>query len=217
MKKQVIFTATGFLLAVLSFSSCKKSTSSGPDVSASIKGKTWTGEQNYTGKSVEPISIEFAEGGSLSYHEVKGDFDGTWKLDGTKLTINVDGSLAFKADVSTDDRLTGIVNSDVNGRTLNNANLNIGDDKPLDGTAWQATGVGFKFKAGNLVDLIFGNNLASPPTYPNMTYVRKGKSIRFFALPTYKWFMTVNSSTSMKGANLAPGDPFVYAFLSIKQ
>jgi len=157
MKKQVIFTAIGFLMAALSFSSCKKSTS-GPDVSASIKGKTWTGEQNYAGKSVEPISIEFAEGGSLSYHEVKGDFDGTWKLDGTKLTINVDGSLAFKADVSTDDKLTGIVNSDVSGRALNNANLNTGDDKSLDGTTWTATGVGFKFKAGNLIDLYFAND-----------------------------------------------------------
>lgn len=212
----MIFTSIGFLTAALFLSSCKKSTST-PDVSASVKGKTWTGEQNYTGKSVEPISIEFAEGGSLSYHEVKGDFDGTWKLDGTKLTINVDGSLAFKADVSADNVLTGIVNSDVNGRTLDNASLNTSDDKSLDGTAWIGATVAFKFKANNLVDLYFANNFLSSPLYPNLTYVRKGKSIRFFALPTYKWFMIANSSTSMKGANLAPGDPFVYTFLSTKQ
>ncbi|HTE30910.1 MAG TPA: hypothetical protein VK666_11095 [Chryseolinea sp.] len=218
MRRKAIFFAIGILVSAMSFSGCKKDNKTAPatvDHSGAIKNTVWTGESNYTGKAVEPVSIAFNADGSLTFYELSGEHGGIWKLDNEKLTVSIDGTVSFKADIVGDNSLSNIQNSDVNGRNLKNAALNAGDDPILDNTTWTAPNLVLKFKPGQKVDMILGGGAI--PLYSNVTYVRKGKSIRFTPIVTYNWFMITNSSTSMKGANSFSPDPTVYPFTATKQ
>ncbi|MDO6430042.1 hypothetical protein Q4E93_05570 [Flavitalea sp. BT771] len=213
MRKKITFTVISILLAAISFSGCKKDNKTG-DQSTSVKNTVWTGEINYAGKAVEPISIAFGDG-TLTWYELSGEYNGTWKIENGLLTISIEGAVSFKANISSDNSLTNIKSSDMSGRMLNNATRNGSDDAVLDNTTWTAPNVVFAFKPGSKIDMTLGGGAGV--TYADLSYVRKGKSIRFNALPTYKWFLVTNSSTSMNGANTFAPDPVVYPFVATKQ
>jgi len=218
MRRKAVFFAIGILVSAMSFSGCKKDNKTAPatvDHSSAIKNTVWTGESNYTGKATEPISIAFTDFGTLTWYELGGEHDGTWKLDNDKLTLSIDGTISFKGVIAADNSLSNIQSSDIKGRNLINAALNKNDDAILDNTTWTAPNLVLKFKPGQKVDMILGGG--SVPLYSNVAYTRKGKSIRFTPTATYNWFMVANSSTSMKGANSFSPDPTVYPFTATKQ
>jgi hypothetical protein len=214
MKKNVFFALLIILLASYGFGGCKKDNDR--DFTPLFKNSMWTGEFNYPTKAAEPISIEFSEDGNLTWRELLAAHAGTWKLNKGKLNISLDGSHSFTADISDNDDLTNIQNSDAAQRTLKNATLSKGDIPALANTVWSASNVTLKFKSGSVLDLSFGGP-TTLPTYTNVPYTLLGRSIRFELAPGYIWFTVITTSTFMKGTNHAPGDATVYTFSVIKQ
>src|SRR5882672_3511879 len=156
MTKHLIYSATTLLLAVFSFSACKKSTTDNTNTAnlTLFKNTNWTGEFNYAGKGAEPVSIEFIEGGQLVWRELLADHSGSWTVTGNQVAIGLDGSPSFKGDIS-GNSLTNILSSDMSGRSLKSAGLNTDPVPELSGTVWGASNVSLKFKAGSVVDLSF--------------------------------------------------------------
>jgi len=216
MKKQFIFTAISLMLAVIGLNSCKKSSDTKTPDPVVLKNTTWIGEFNYNGGTSQPMSIVFGDGGTMTWSELKSEYQGSWTLTNGLLTVNINGSPSFTANISSDKMLTNIKNTDATGRKLVNAAQTASDDVVLDGTKWEATSVSLVFKAGSKLDLIFGS-LINPPTYTNIIYTKKGKGIKFSLAAGYDWFTVVSTSTIMKGVNMAPSDPTVYTFFVTKQ
>ena len=215
MKRHSIYSAMIFIFAALCFSACKKDNKD-PGVDTTVfKSTIWTGEFSYAGKAAEPMSIDFSEGGQFIWHELKGNYAGSWKLEGKKLSLSLDNGLSFTGDV-TGISLSNLQSSDAGGRTLKNAALDKEDIPALANTTWVATGVSLKFKPGNLVDLYFGAP-EGLPTYYDMNYTLSGRAVQFNALPDYNWFGVLNGKAILKGTNHAPNDPTVYTFLGVKQ
>ena len=214
MKKQIFFSATLILLAVLSLTGCKKDSNETKDYSTSFKNKTWTGEFNYANGNVQPFTIDFKENGDLVFNEVLGEFSGTWKLENGKLLANIGANLSFKAGITDDNKLTNIENSDAGGRLLKSAALAPATDEPLENTTWTYPNFTITFKTATTANLAIGAN--NPVPVP-ITYVRKGKTIRFNASNIWFYFMVANGTTSMKGANRFTGDPVIYPFTAARQ
>jgi hypothetical protein len=168
---------------------------------------------NYPSRAAEPVSIMFAENGSLTWIELAGETIGTWKLESGQLIISLGASVSFKANV-VNNQFTNIKSTDLMARTLNSGSLNETLDVILDNTKWTAPNLILGFKPGGKVDLSLGGGGI---TYPNVSYVRKGKSIRFTPAPSYNWFLVTSSLQNMKGANMAPSDPTLYAFVAARQ
>ncbi len=207
MKKK-IFTSIIILLATASLVfSCKKDNAQ-KDYSSLFKNTVWTGNFNYTGSAVQPASIAFGDGGQLIWRELSGDYPGTWKLTNKTLSLNFSASSGFTADITDDNKFTNIKSVSGSKWVLIDAGLNTANDEPLDNTSWIAPNLVMNFKPGNKVDLVLGASIV----YQSLPYVRKGKSIRFAPIPTYKWFIVSNSGILYKGANYYTSDPAVYPF-----
>jgi len=215
MNKRLIFNPITLLLAIISFSGCKKDSNDNNANSSLFKNTNWTAEFNYAGKGTEPVSIEFIEGGQLVWRELLADHTGSWTVSGNQLSISLDGSPSFKGDIS-GNSLTNIQSSDMSGRALKSATLNTDPIPELSGTVWGASNVSLKFKPGSVVDLIFGPP-SNMPTYTNLPYTRIGRAIHFTATANYVWFTVITNASVMKGTNHAPSDPTVYGFLVTKQ
>jgi len=216
MKKQLIFTAIGLLLAVIGLNSCKKSDDTKPPANPIVlKNTAWTGEFNYSGGTTQPMSIAFGESGTLIWSEFKSEYTGSWTLENGLLTINLSGSVSFTANISSDNTLTNIKSTDGTGRKLLNAAQAAKDDVVLDGTKWSGSGVTLLFKAGTKLDLAFGG-VGTLPTYTDVPYIRRGKAVYFSLAPKYDWFVVMSTSALMKGINMAPSDPTVYTFFVTK-
>ncbi len=212
MKKYLVYSVLPMLLA-FSLGACKKDNNNADP--SLFKNTNWTGSFNYAGKGPEPVSIEFSDGGTLIWHELLGEFSGSWTLTGNQLAISIDGFPSFKGTVS-GSSLTGITSTDMGNRAMKSAELNKEDVPSLDGTKWGSDNVSLKFKAGSKLDLIFGPP-ANSPTYTDVTYVRSGKAVRFSVALNYDWFTVITSGTVMQGTNHAPNDPTVYGFQVKKQ
>lgn len=207
MKKK-IFTAIIMLFAIVPLiTSCKKNNAQ-KDYSSLFKNTVWTGNFNYTGSAAQPASIEFSDGGQLTWHELSGDYPGTWKLTNKTLSLNFSSTSGFTADISDDNKFTNIKSISGSKWALVDAGLNTASDELLDNTNWTAPNLTMNFRPGNKLDLVLG----AITVYQNLPYIRKGKSIRFSPIPTYKWFMVSNSATLYKGANNYTSDPTVYLF-----
>jgi hypothetical protein len=215
MKKNLIYTAITLVFAAFSFSACKKDNDNNTNNESLFKNTNWTGQFNYAGKGPEPVSIEFLEGGQLVWRELLADHTGSWKVTGNQVAIGLDGSPSFKGNIS-GNSLTDIQSTDMSGRSLKSASLNMDPIPELNGTVWGASNVSLKFKPGSVVDLIFGppSNL---PTYTNLPYLRTGRAIHFAAITNYNWFTVITNASTMQGTNHAPSDPTVYSFQVTKQ
>jgi hypothetical protein len=210
MKKYVnltlyILMATGCLL------SCKKD-SDKKDPAAVFNNTVWTGEFHYTGKTVQPVSIDFKTGGQLAWNELNGEVSANWKVDNGKLTITFPGSNTVSADITSDDKLTNFQYT--GGLIVDHAELNTTTDESIDNTQWKTLNLLFTFKAGDKADAALGPT--GSVVYSNAIYMRKAKSIRF-SYPQYKFFNVFINSTSMRGINQPTGDPNIYQYTVIKQ
>jgi len=209
MKKNILISMAIFLVSVAVFTSCKKDNAK-KDYSSLFKGTVWTGNFNYTGSAVQPVSIEFSDGGQLLWHELLDDYAGAWKLDNNALTVTFSATSGFIADISDDNKLTNIRSVTGSKWVMVDGALNTIADESLDLTSWTAPNLVLNFKAGNKVDMLLGPSGVTK--YLDVSYTRKGKSVRFAASSSYKWFIVNNSKTFYKGANSFTGDPTVYPF-----
>src|SRR5690349_8875338 len=206
-----IALSTGLMFLIIA--GCKKENNKADAYPSLFKNTVWTGEFHYTSKPSEPVSMEFKEGGQVTWYEWAGDFPGTWKVEKELLTVTFSDGRAFSASITPDHKLSNFQNLAVNGYELDNAALNNEPDVSLDNTVWKGTNVVMQFKPGSLVDVELGGRV----DYNNLSYVRKAKFIRFSLLPTYKWFMVNNSIPVMKGVNRFFPDVTVYPFQLNKQ
>ena len=209
MKKNILISMAIFLVSVAVFTSCKKDNAK-KDYSSLFKGTVWTGSFNYTGSAVQPVSIEFSDGGQLLWHELSDDYTGTWKLDNNTLTVTFSATSGFIADISDDNKLMNIRSVAGSRWVMADGALNTIADESLDLTSWTAPNLVLNFKAGNKVDMLLGPSGVTK--YLDVSYTRRGKSVRFAASSSYKWFIVNTGKTFYKGANSFTGDPVVYPF-----
>ena len=213
MKKNTVLLPA-ILLAALAFSSCKKDGTTTPkDYSSLFTNKIWTGEFHYTNKPVQPVSIEFKDGGQLMWNEQASENSGTWKVENSDVTVSFSNGSGFKASIVDDNKLTNFQSSSASAYAMDNLALNNDPFPSLDNTVWNGTNIQMTFKPGNLVDLKIGAGVL----YPNLSYTLKAKSFRINPLAAYKWFFVYGGALNMKGANQFSPDPTLYTFQINKQ
>jgi len=204
-------TSIGWMLLLsFGFGGCKKD-SAPKDLAPLFKNTIWTGEFNYTAGTSQPVSMEFKEGGLLSWYELAGEAAGSWQIDSGRISVTLPNRNGFKAEVSGDNKLTNV--SVVPGSSIAaiTAALNTSTDLALDETIWTAPNVQLHFKGGNKVDMALGP--AGGTVYPDIPYVYKAKTIRYAVVSgDYNWFFVRSSATAFKGVNQFSPDATLYPF-----
>ena len=205
MKKNSFLILTIIFVTALNFAGCKKeNTAKGH--TALFNNTVWTGEFHYTGQPVQPVSIEFKQGGAFTWYDIQGDFPGSWKIENGQITISFPSGSIVKADISNDNKLINFQHSTGNGWAIDNAELNTTPDETIENTSWKTTNILLDFKASNKVNYTVGTL-----TYSDISYLRKAKFIRFSA-GIWDYFIIINSSTVMTGVNQPKDDTIVYPF-----
>ena len=109
MNKKLIITAISFLLAAISFSSCKKSKDSPahtPVINAinwkeELKNTIWAGEYKYTTGSnqfLQPFSTTLNADGTLTWTDLENTRPGgTWKVEGSQLNFTFPNKTTLSA------------------------------------------------------------------------------------------------------------------------
>lgn len=192
MKK--LFTTSVLLLLTIAFlSGCKKD--KGTDYAAAIKDKVWVGIFNYKTAPDQFYSIHFKADGSLVFSEFRGDYNGTWKMDGKQLSITIGAKVS--ANISEDNKLIDIVNDANNDWELKTGELNSNPDIALVGTTWKGLRVAdeviFSFKPGSMVDATRANN-----SMYSGDYTRTGAGVRFGGGSGY-FYVIMPNGKEMKG------------------
>ncbi len=213
MKHQTFIVIAFTLVTAIAFTSCKKDNAK-TDNSSLFKNTIWVGEYKNASGTIQPVSIEFIEGGAVGWYELAGEASGSWKTDNNTLTVTF-STVSFTAEISGGNQLINFKGTGGADFSMVSASLNPNADESLDATTWTAPNLILKFKAGNKVDMYLGA-AGNFPTYPNVDYTRKAKTVRFTAGGIYKWFVVANSKTTYKGANSFDGDPTVYPFSMTK-
>jgi hypothetical protein len=205
--KRLIFMVTGLmLLASLGFMGCKKDDATS-DPSSSFKNKIWTGEFN-NGDGVQPLSMEFKDGGAITWYDLSGETSGTWKVENGTITVTMSNGNGFKAGVS-GDKLTNFQSLSGSTAVMAHAELNTSAEPALDETTWTAPNLNLHFTGGNKVDMALGPT--GSVKYPDIIFVYKAKTIRFAVVNgDYKWFFVRNSSSAFKGINQFMPDATLY-------
>ncbi|HEY5464972.1 MAG TPA: hypothetical protein VIJ95_17045 [Hanamia sp.] len=173
-------------MIILLFPGCKKAPTPAKNYSALVTGKIWTGEFTYTGQPIGYYSIQFNGDSSTVWSDLGGPFSGgKWSLNGKQLILNLTSSIECKGDISDDNTLTNITNSNA-FLTLNSGQLNTCGDMVLDGQKWKGsvtnyqgtitTNISITFKPGLKIDIDGG---PFPAMIINLPYQRLGASIRF--------------------------------------
>jgi hypothetical protein len=134
MKKALFIIASS--LSILTMPGCKKET--GTNYAHLLNEKVWTG--TLTSYNPEPFSVKFSTDGSFSWHEIKEDVNGTWKLDGPQLVLNFSSGKQLKAEFAADSTMGNIIGDDGKSITTVKPQLNTNADMSMDNIRWEITG-----------------------------------------------------------------------------
>ena len=135
--KKILFIIASFL-SLLTMNGCKKE--SGPNYAHLLNEKVWTGTLQYVTTSPEPFSVKFSTDGSFSWHEIKEDVSGTWKLDGPQLVLNFSNGKQLKAEFEADSTMGNIIGDDGRSITTAKPQLNTHADMNMDDIRWEIVG-----------------------------------------------------------------------------
>ena len=206
--------------------SCQKSDVSELNLQkSSFQNTVWTGEYTHLTKNdlaqiIEPVSLIFNENGTLVWHELVGEFQGSWNLEANKLKVtllsNTDRS--FEATVTSDNKLTNI-NSANKLLRINNMQLNIIDESSLANTVWESPELvklplTLKFMKNDKIDIEIMGQLVEVTT--DVPHVMKAKSLRLFTSDLELFFVRSNNS-SYKGAFKSKNGRDINSLLLVKQ
>ena len=205
------------IIVAFTFVACKKDNSSNlpaKDYSVLFKNTVWTGEFHYAALPVQPMSIEFKSGGQFTWYEWSSEYTGTWKVVNNEISISFSSGSGFKATITDDDKLTNIVYASGTGYIVDNTSLNKEAEPVLENTTWSNNQYSISFKAGNLLDLSVpsSGSAGGGASYRDRPYIRRGRSIRFDATATYKWFAILNSASAMKTASVLAPSSTLFTF-----
>lgn len=208
--KRLSFMATALLLLTApGFMSCKKG-STKTDPGPSFNNTVWTGEFNNS-NGAQPVSMEFKDGGVITWYDLKGESSGAWKIENGGLSVSLSNGNGFKAGISNNNKLTDFQSLAGSSAVMMHAELNTSAEPTLDETTWAAPNLTLHFTGGNKVDMALGPTGATK--YNDITFVYKAKTIRFAVVNgDYRWFFVRNSTSAFKGINLFAPDPTLYPF-----
>ena len=207
MKKPRFLATVLMLLIAPGFIGCKKNGATS-DPSASFKNTIWTGEFN-NGDGAQPLSMEFKDGGAITWYNLAGETSGTWKIEDGRISVSMSNGNGFKASISNGNKLTDFQSLAGSSAVMMHAELNTSAEPTLDETIWTAPNLNLHFTGGNKVDMALGPTGATK--YPDITFVYKAKTIRFAVVSgDYRWFFVRNSSTAFKGINQFLPDATLY-------
>ena len=134
MKKALFIIASS--LSILMMAGCKKET--GTNYTYLLHEKVWTG--TLASYNPEPFSVKFSTDGSFSWHEIKEDVSGTWKLDGPQLVLNFASGKILKAEFAADSTMGNIIGDDGRSITIAQPQLNTNADMNIDDIRWEIVG-----------------------------------------------------------------------------
>lgn len=165
---------------------CKKDTNTIKDYGALVKGKIWTGEFTYTGQPTGYYSAQFNADSTISWADLAGSLSGgKWSLHGKQLTLNLTASIQCKGDLSDDNQLINITNSNA-VLSLNSGQLNPYGGMVLDGHKWKGSVRNYSGTKSINISITFNPALKIevdggpfPAMLINQPYERLGASIRF--------------------------------------
>jgi hypothetical protein len=183
-------TQTLFLIAVvvISFSSCKKNNEEIKDIKPLFSDTTWIGEFKYASRPIaEPFCIRFNAAGTFTWHELGGDYAGTY-------TVNTD-SKTVVFTFSTGQKVTGKVTNDYKllnfeyggsySWVINTLELVTTAGPELPDTNWTGENEGIPVTmrfTSVYVDYLTTGVAISP------TYQAKNSSVRFGVSASWKFF-----------------------------
>jgi hypothetical protein len=201
------------LIIIFFLASCKKdNTTTAKDYGALVKAKIWTGEFTYTGQPTGYYSVQFNADSTSIWSELGGPYTGgKWSLSGKQLTIIQNSTLQSKGDISDDNKLINITNSNA-FMTLNSGQLNTYGDMILDGQTWRGTvtnGAGITtnttlaFNAGLKLNFSLGLT-----TSMGLSYERVGASVRFTSSGITYFGVIMPNGTDIKGQTHGGADKY---------
>jgi hypothetical protein len=118
------------------------------DPGLTIRNRNWWGLITVPGQQPGYYSAHFTADSAVIWNQLEGEYDGKWSMNGTRITINLNGINAMiSADVSGDGTFANIQDNYAGG-DVNTGNLVKHEDFSLDNTEWQ----------GKLSDLLSGND-----------------------------------------------------------
>jgi len=204
-------------LLVLQLAACKKDSTPAKDYNTIMKNTAWTGQANLTGKPSQLISMSFSENGQMVWYDVQNAVTGSWKVESGLVIVTLSNGSSFTTKLANENTFTDIVNLPSTNLILTAATLNTVAEPVLDNTVWTSSvnNIVIRFKPGSKLDLEIGPNGITK--YTGLSYTKDAKTVRFSASSAYKWFVTFNSATTMKGVNIFSPDPTIYLFDVVKQ
>ena len=204
-----------FFASITVLVSCKKDNDSGSNVNqaTAIKGSFWAGEFKYTSgdyTGLQAFSIEFKDDGTTTWSDAGSTrTSGTWKVEGSKITLTFPNGTSLSATLSKDEWIN-IDNPVVNGFKINNLSRSFRpEQKNFLNTLWKgryeddATLISVKFLDGAYIDkLEYIHNYNGRSTYI-LPYTIEGAGIRFTITEgnghRYYHYLSFKNESSIKG------------------
>jgi len=211
MKKQLCKTAGASLLMFLLFGGCKKENNNKAVTTPFFENTVWTGEFTSAKGLKQPVSIEFKDGGRVSWHDIAGEALGSWNVQNNQVDVSIARGGGFKAAVSNDNKLTGIRNLNDSMWVLAGAALDTTAEPSLEWTTWTWPNGVIHFLAEGIADIQIG------ASYYTVYYEHKARSVRFsLHSGSWQWFIINNNTSVLKGVNQFVGDT-IYPLEIVKQ
>lgn len=130
------------LSMLIGFFACKKGDDEQKkDYSALFNKTIWTGEYLPDGNTLSlPFSLEFSTTNMVHFHDHSGTHQGTYSLEGDRITLNFPGiSAGLSAIVSADNKLTQFEKTGSQHWKMQSANLLFVTDQIYNSTIWKQT------------------------------------------------------------------------------
>ena len=194
---------------------CKKESNTLKDYGALVKGKIWTGEITYTGQPTGYYSAQFNADSTISWTELGGPFSGgKWSMQGKQLILNLTATIQCKGDLSDDNKLINITNSNA-VLTLNSGQLNSNGAMVLEGHTWKGSVTNYSGTKTINISMTFNPGLKMevdggpfPAMLINQPYERLGASVRFTNSGITFFGVIQPNGTEIKGQTYGGADKY---------
>ena len=219
-------TLSLLFITVISMLSCKKSDEA-ISWKEELKGSAWSGEFKYTKDAdymdLQPFSIIINNDGTLTWSDIQSTRpDGTWVVEGNKVTITFPNKTSLTADVSKD-KWSNFTSADIGFQIVNIANTNIPKPAALENTTWQGKingrDITVKFITGNKIQftmpiVVMNGHIGSVVNtnkisgFYETTYSISGAGIETHGPSEtyYCYLIFLNNTTMMKVVSMAYND-----------
>ncbi len=167
-KLLLLLTAVAFI-----FGSCKKENA--VDYPSLFNNTVWTGQLKHYGGGPQLFAVTFKGDGNLVWSEFGSLRQGTWQLEGSRLTIICNDYFSVEqridATVSNDKTLTDIKSSDPSALSVVSAQINNFTKQAVEGTTWRDDQLSISFINPKSVTYNSYPGLQGPPITASYIHV----------------------------------------------